>query len=180
MEAEERLEQLDFLIQQITQLEKTASDYLRRSMETHDQNVARNLQDKSRFFSSPEMAESRHFSDLHKDLVFQIKLFAEAFYYFAARRRTVLRHFPHLKSLDAPGVRNVRNHLIEHPDKSSSGVTQQNWGFGGQGGPTLKNARRPGQEHVPIDRGLFINAAELRDNIESKLRAALKSLPSVT
>jgi hypothetical protein len=91
----------------------------------------------------------------------------------------ILKRFPHLKNFDPPGVRNVRNHLIEHPDKASSGITQQNWSFGGEAGPAFKNTRRPNQETVPIDRGLFINAAELRDKLERKLIVAIESIPPV-
>ena len=148
MEAEERLGQLDFLIDRITELQNRA-------------------------------AESELESALRDDLRFQLKLSAESFYYFAARLTKILQRFPHLKNFDPPGVRDVRNHLIEHPDKAS-GVTQQNWSFGGEAGPAFKNIRRPNQKHVPIDRGLFINAGELRDNLERRLLVAIESIPPVT
>jgi hypothetical protein len=159
MEAEERLGQLDFLIDRITELQKRATDLQGRLREANQRNFDNNIADKARF---------------------ELKLSAEAFYYFAARLMKILQRFPHLKNFDPPGVRNVRNHLIEHSDKACSGVTQQNWSFGGEAGPAFKNIRRPNQERVPIDRGLFINAAEFRDNLQRKLMVAIESIPPGT
>ena len=87
--------------------------------------------------------------------MFELRLSTEAFYYFAARFIKILKCFPKLKTFDAPGIRNVRNHLIEHPD-----VTQQDWGYSARTGPALKSTtpRHPGKKHVPLDAGLFVNA----------------------
>jgi hypothetical protein len=125
MEAEERLGQLDFLIHRITELQNRIADAQRRMREAIQLNFDNNSGDKARLFSSPEHAESERLSALRNDLIFELKLLAEAFYYFAARLIKILQHFPHLKNFDPLGVRNVRNHLIEHPDKASSGVTQR-------------------------------------------------------
>ena len=123
--------------------------------------------DKERVRASPASRQRKsHASALN----FELKLSTEAFYYFAARFIKVLNCFPELKHFEAPGVRNVRNHLIEHP-----GVTDQSWGYSANTGPALKSIgpRPPGKENVPLDAGLFVNAAELRDLLERRLRKLL-------
>jgi hypothetical protein len=105
-------------------------------------------------------------------LMFELRLSTEAFYYFAQRFVKILNCLPHLKTFDAPGVRNVRNRLLEHPE-----VTQQDWGYAARTGPALKSAapRPAGKENVPSDPGLFVNAAELRDRLERRLGELLRS-----
>jgi hypothetical protein len=85
-----------------------------------------------------------------------------------------VRCFTQLKNFDAPGVRNVRNRLLEHSE-NADGVTQQDWSTDSKTGPALKSAspRPPGKENIPKDAGLFVNAHELRDRLERRLEELL-------
>ena len=165
MEAGERLAQIDFLFQRIGELQDESWEVSKQLFAVVEKNGGQYTDAEERF--TPFLREA----------TFQIRLHAEAFYYFAARLVTILRRYPALKRLDVPGIRNVRNHLIEHSEKPASGITQQNWGHGSSIGPTFKTSRRKGQMPIPMDKGLVANATELRDQIEGKLKPILESLP---
>lgn len=165
MEAGERLAQIDFLYQRVVELQDESHAVSNQLLALVNKNAGEYTDTEDRFTSTV------------REGTFQIRLYAEAFYYFAARFITILKRYPAFKSLDVPGIRNVRNHLIEHSDKPSSGITQQNWSHGSGIGPMFKTSRRKGQKPIPQDNGLFANAKELREKIEGKLRPILESLP---
>lgn len=111
--------------------------------------------------------------------VFEVRMFTEAFYYFAWRLRRILRHkdtCPFLSSFECPGVRNVRNLLIEHPEGENSRAFTWSWTVGGPDGPALKVDREPDEQSAPPDLCLNVNVQELRDNLDAQLEAALKKL----
>ena len=95
-------------------------------------------------------------------------MLTEAFYYFAFRFREVVRRVPGFSKFEAVGIRDVRNHLIEHPEKTSK-VLDGSFKHGGVEGPVLKPIRSEAQKDVWLDRGLFVNAAEMRDQLEGRL-----------
>jgi hypothetical protein len=99
-----------------------------------------------------------------------METFAESFYLFAFRALDMLRGVPNL-NFSAAGVTNVRNHLIIHSGNEKTGVFPQSFGLGGPEGPTLKNARHPGDENKFQDPGLWKNAEEYCNALSSKLRA---------
>jgi hypothetical protein len=90
-----------------------------------------------------------------EELADELEFLTEAFYWFAFRLRNVLRLLPGLGSFDGKGVRDVRNHLLEHPEKGQSGVIWGGFGFGGECGPVLKAVRRGDQTDVWKDAGLI-------------------------
>ena len=164
MEAQERLAQLDFLLWRVKDLQEKHWNVLSaQAAAVHD---GRTPSDRERIRAS---AASRQRGSIAGNLMFELRLSTEAFYYFATRFIRILNCFPQLKNFDAPGVRNVRNHLLEHSE-SASGITQQDWGYSNTG-PALKStAPRPlGKENVPKDPGLFVNAAELCHRLERRL-----------
>lgn len=110
-------------------------------------------------------------------VLFEIETLTEAFYYLASRFRTFLRKgpFSHLHSFECEGARNVRNHLLEHPEGRSSRIFAQSFGVGGEEGPTLKIERNAGQEHLFPDAGLWANAKEIKNNLEVLLDRVLSS-----
>jgi len=61
------------------------------------------------------------------EIVDEIQTLTEAFYYFAFRTMRMFQELPEapglpaMKGFDAPGVRNVRNWLVEHPENPSRG-----------------------------------------------------------
>lgn len=64
------------------------------------------------------------------ELMDEIILLTEAFYYFAWRTLEVLARLPNLKAFDPVGVRDVRHRLIEHPErKAVSSALDGRWGL---------------------------------------------------
>jgi hypothetical protein len=165
VEAGERLAQIDFLYQRVVELQNASHEVSNQLLAVIDKNGGKYTDAEDRFTS------------ILKEGTFQIRLHGEAFYYFAARFIAILKRYPAFKNLDVAGIRNVRNHLIEHSDKPASGITQQNWSHGSGIGPMFKSSRRKDQKPIPMDRGLFANATELRDKIERKLNPILDSIP---
>jgi hypothetical protein len=99
----------------------------------------------------------------------QIELHTESFYWIAHRTGTAIRSMPGLSSFEAIGVRNVRNHLLEHVEKrGGSSNVGIGWGAGvgldgvivGGNGPTIA-AIIAGK-----DRGLYPNALEFFKELE--------------
>lgn len=115
----------------------------------------------------------------------EVRLFTEMFYYVAWRVLEILnasgsRAFDDVGGLDAKGVRNVRNILLEHPEH---GRPQANYAQSlavTDDGPALKTSTvvvrqgRTSADPEGVDRGLFRNAEELRVKFESKVEAALR------
>jgi len=91
---------------------------------------------------------------------FELITFVEAFYYFAWRLREVLRQLPRLKKFDATGIRYVRNHLIEHPEKKSH-LLRQAFAFDPKRGPVLKPINMEQRDPRVSDKGLWENVREL-------------------
>jgi hypothetical protein len=105
----------------------------------------------------------------------EIKVLTEAFYYCASRTRQVLRRFPGLGHFEAKGIRDVRNHLLEHPEGDSSGVIENGVSCGDDCGPVLRGVRRSDKVDIFPDRGLYLNAEEFASNLHGKLDALLKA-----
>lgn len=98
--------------------------------------------------------------------VFEIEMLTESFYYFGFRARGVIRDsLDGIKNFECKGIRNVRNHLVEHPEGKSSTVTENGFGLGLEHGPVLKAIRSDGKEKIHNDQGLFVNAAEFATNL---------------
>jgi hypothetical protein len=106
-------------------------------------------------------------SAVGKELVF----LSESFY-FAWRLRQVLTELPDFKKFDPIGIRNVRFHLLDHPEKTSQALNF-NFMFGHerQEGPVLK-PMSPREVDVN-DRGLYVNAREMLEELVPRLRRAV-------
>ena len=138
-EANLRLAQLEWIIARVAKLQATDARLSRRRADsTKDRQKARRRR--------ARLGE-------------EIRLLTEAFYYFAFRlckivRKTLKRKF------DPVGVRNVRNHLIEHPI-----VPNYNFAYGADlyFGPVVKPyGSRPKPIH---DEGLYRDAQEVIDQL---------------
>lgn len=114
-----------------------------------------------------------------RQMLFDAELYTEAFYYFAFRVYCIAREglVPGLTAFRCDGVRDVRNHLIEHPDGRSSLVAIQGFGGGGDSGPVLKPGRYEHQVGLWEDRGLFVNAREFKEGLEKSLMTAIANAP---
>lgn len=92
----------------------------------------------------------------------ELEFLTEAFYLFAFRLREIIKLLPELKNFECEGVRDVRNHLLVHPERKDSEVFIQSFGHGGSQGPVIKALRYSDQVNISPDKGLFVNAAELK------------------
>jgi hypothetical protein len=107
--------------------------------------------------------------------LFELRAYVEAFYYFAFRVLKVARRgFPELAQFESIGVRLVRNHLIEHPEKKSSRALVWSFGFDEQKGAILKSGQPIKGTTAFEDPGFTANAEEFRTNLELLLVHALK------
>ena len=113
----------------------------------------------------------------------EIRLFTEAFYFFAWRLVEILtsRAFPFdgLSKLKVKGIRIVRNHLLQHPEKHGQNF-RQSFSITSNGpimktvGPVIRLLPdKIETEYEGPDRGLFVNAQELYDEIKERIRKSL-------
>lgn len=168
VEAVERLKQLDLLLTRVAAIQRHV---------TTGQNL------RVRDFLLPVEATSVGSETMEEGRViaeafFHARLYTETFYYLAFRFRQILTTqnkatkiyaLPHLENFEAAGIRDVRNHLLEHPEGRTSQVFSQDDSLGGLDGPKLK-IDASGPAHV--DRGLFVNAAEFKQSLETLLARA--------
>lgn len=167
LEVRKRIEQLDFLYELIDQKQLRHNDIYLRMMNDGMLEKTKESGGSLTFIGFPEFGEMRQ-------LLFEIELYTESFYYLAGRMRTVLHKglLPRLSGFECVGARDVRNKLLEHADGRESRVFVQSFGIGGDQGPTLKIERPGGQETIFPDAGLYKNAEEIRANLERVLVAA--------
>ena len=115
----------------------------------------------------------------YNQLMFEAEYYVETFYFIAFRVREILKKknnskylFPNLKNFESKGVCNVRNHLLEHPEKHG-GVLTQSFGVGGDIGPVLKLAHSENDRPDSKDKGMWLNINEFKTNLEKLLLRAL-------
>lgn len=179
-EVRERLQQLDYIINRVKELEYIATNVSRR----FDAEFKAHLEDLDQRGVSYEEEPDFPFTlmtteevEAHNKATFEMTLLTEAFYYFAGRVRSILRHpstpLPGLSGFECVGVRNTRNKLLEHPDGKDSQVWIRSFGCGGKQGPVIKALRYDHQKDVFPDSGLYKNAEEFCANLERMLGKAL-------
>jgi hypothetical protein len=109
----------------------------------------------------------------------EAKVLSEAFYNSAWRIRQLVRYYakplPGV-SFECIGVRDVRNQLIEHPEKGDK-IFIQSFATGGPNGPVLKVYRPTGTATTFQDMGLYVNAEEFADSLSQALGSALAKKP---
>jgi hypothetical protein len=116
-----------------------------------------------------ELARAKMGEHRSYEIVDEIQTLTEAFYYFAFRTMRMFQELPGApglpatKGFDAPGVRNVRNWLVEHPENPSRGFQ-----MGAEIGPRL--GLHFDQDPVKHeDAGLYVNAMEFREKLMARL-----------
>lgn len=129
-----------------------------------------------------ENGEEEYFNSMYErdeHLRFVMRLLTESFYYFAFRLRNLLRHkenrFIHLSQFESPGVRDVRNKLIEHAEKELQ-IFNQTWSWTKEVGMQLKSSRKDWEDKNFYDAGFKINSREFIDNLSSKIENACEIL----
>lgn len=130
-----------------------------------------------------DRGETEHYSataERDEQLRFVMRLLTETFYYFAFRARQILRNDVHrfsgLRGFDCPGVRDVRNHLIEHPEGSHSRIFNRTFSWAMESGMQLKSARQDWEGSAFIDAGFNANAEEFANRLSASIRAAIDTL----
>lgn len=120
----------------------------------------------------------------------EVQLFTETFYMVAWRLMEVIngkrpRDFPGLGSVPAIGITIVRNHLIQHPEKHGHDYRQSL--VVTSCGPVLKatavrfhESGDTGPTDESVDRGLYVNARQLHDELSERLKGALERIGSGT
>jgi hypothetical protein len=128
-----------------------------------------------------------------------IVLFTESFYFFAWRLMETLNikdrgnrfRFPSLGTIEAEGIRDVRNQLIQHPERGyeDSDMYRRRFTQGlvvTDSGPVLRTTemaiKSATGETIPTDssvdkEGLYVTAGKFRDELQAKLNQAIKLLP---
>lgn len=117
----------------------------------------------------------------------EVRLFTEIFYFVAWRLREVLNNrkpeaFPDLRQIKARGICDVRNLLIQHPEHGQPVPNYRQWMVVTDDGSVLKSSEvlvrgdRVSAPEESVDRGLNVNADELRREIEACLTEALGSV----
>lgn len=106
----------------------------------------------------------------------ELRTLLEHFYWSAARLRDLIRDsardLPYVSGFEATGVRDVRNHLVEHPT-GKRGVPVYSFAFGGPVGPQLKPVRLSSDEPGTLDEGLQRNASQLAGSLERVFALAI-------
>lgn len=126
--------------------------------------------------------EERYNANLERDehLRFAMRLLTETYYYFAFRLRQLLRNdarpFQGLASFESDGVRNVRNHLIEHPEGNSSKIFNRTFSWSKETGMQLKSGRQAWESSDFLDLGFVANSDEFNRNLSSALDRACEAL----
>ena len=176
-EARKRLLQLDRLLKLVQQNEEASVNRrVQEAINRHIEHINSHGLDFEALPQPDDIRYTREEIDIFSSSSFDMELFTECFYYISHRLRTLLRTskpIPGLGSFECAGARDVRNKLLEHVERKDSQVFIQGLGWGKENGPVLKAARWAGQEQVFPDKGLYVNAAEIKDNLEVILKRLL-------
>jgi hypothetical protein len=98
----------------------------------------------------------------------KLERLAKEFYQTAFRIIKITEKLPGLKAFKSNGVRDVRNHLVEHPEGNASGITYNSFSYSKNEGPYIKGVRR-NKELGHMDKGFKINNLEFISNFINNL-----------
>lgn len=176
-EVSERLQHLTYLVERVRQLELQARELVKSGTDEIQLHIEDIRKAGIEYDPATAPAAAKRSPEEFKDLstwTKEAQILTEAFYYFAGRIRSLLRHksepIPGLRSFECEGVRNVRNHHIEHPESGNSMVPIRSFAWVGDRGPVVKAVRYSHQEKVFPDAGLYRNAEMFKANLERLLR----------
>jgi len=165
---------MDYLYKFI--MEKHSEYWRLHRRDNKDFILAKDMGKGSSFITKPISEEQLEMNKLS----FEMELLTESFCYLAHRTKKIIQNnndlysFEGLKSFESKGVRDVRNQLIEHPEKVKDGrIFFQSFGMGGDRGPNLKPIVTEEQEEKFPDAGLETNSKEFKDNLEKLLDKVL-------
>jgi hypothetical protein len=128
---------------------------------------------------SVRKSDPGHEAQLQPQKSDELRVLLEAFYYSAHRIRDILRDhkddLPGVGGFECSGVRDVRNHLVEHPSRAK-GVLVFSAACGGPVGPQLRLLRWSLDPIGTEDQGLHHNAREFVDAFTSCMSRATSAL----
>ena len=174
IEAFERLEQMQFLLTRVTAIQRHVLGGSPLSLSVFLLPIER----------PAASANSADTGIAIREAFFHVRLYTESFYYLAFRFRQILTTrnqppgnypLPLLHAFEAVGIRDVRNHLLEHPEGRTSQRFSQDHSLGGTNGPQLK---LDSTTSAHTDSGLFANAAEFKQRLHAALTQAIATLES--
>jgi hypothetical protein len=135
--------------------------------------------DDGRIVSDPVLAERLSREGLSSEAFFasdetdrEVIFFVEAFYRCAFRFKEVAIRLPGLTNFNPPGIRNVRNWLIEHPERQP--ITSWGWATDSKNGPRLRPGRTSREAWDPQDAGLWPNLAQFEEALTRVLRSCIE------
>ncbi len=105
-----------------------------------------------------------------------VQFLAETFVYHAFRLYKELSRLPGLGELEPKGVRDART-LLEHFWDPIAANATRGFAIFDMGWPYIRSQRLPGERAEPIDKGLWSNADEFIDQLETKLKNAIEQQP---
>jgi hypothetical protein len=167
------------------QLKKLQELSIQRSSETLEILKRHSEKDPAlaKFFSENPILELDNMSRAHmlgdSDSTFETKemralrLDAELFYYLAHRLCVCLSLLPEMKDFECKKIAIIRNQLIEHPEKSKSGVLLPSFGYDFKVGPVIKAMRDSDKAELHIDAGFIPNCNTFIVDIASALESAI-------
>lgn len=178
-EGRRRIIQLNYIIDKVQQTDEEIDRISQRHQKSFGDWIRYVHENGLDFSTTPapkEIKMTKEEFDQHNKLTFELELFTEQFYYIAFRLRGIIRYLPGLRKFESPGMRDVRNKLIEHPDKDKdSQVFIQSFQYGNKEiGPVIKGIRYSDQVSIFPDNGLYTNARELRENLENIIESFLE------
>jgi hypothetical protein len=122
-------------------------------------------------------AEVRRLRRRRGRIAVALGFYAEAFYYLAHRATKCLQKLDDFKSFGPRGTRDVRNHLIEHPERGGFVALHRNYRYDQPQGVRLKPFRRDGDSRAHQDAGLYLNADEFVTHLLEYIARAETSHP---
>lgn len=155
---------------------KTQSDSFRDINNAYQNEAGAKLNQVTYALKAIYLAQREYSFDLlNPEMMKRIGFYAEAFYLFAFRAKKAISYVPGLFEISCEGVRNVRNHLIQHPEGRSSQIV-----FGGlvitpEGGPIVKGIRYAAQGDLWQSSGLYIDAGEFLGEMLQMLTFSISS-----
>lgn len=111
-------------------------------------------------------------------LFFKVKFYTEALYANAFRIRDILSKgspFKGLRGFESAGLRDVRCHLLTHPEGNASRVFSQSFQWGPDTSSIIKPRRIEGEAEKHIDKGLVHNMTEFYTNLTKAVDRAMSS-----
>lgn len=106
-------------------------------------------------------------------LLQEMETMAECFYWIAHRTRSVIRFIPKLQNFESKGARDVRNKLIEHPEKPDSKILTQSFSIDAERGVVIKAVRLYDENQDWKDQGIYKNFSNFQEDLLAKILSVL-------